>query len=85
MSDEETGAPVVLITITLNRVELMCVLRNIRARREALQTDFLGLQEKLAGMGDGHTESALVVMATEIDLLDGLTGKLWRSYVRGPI
>lgn len=63
--------------IPLTTLEVLTVLRYMRATREGLHGDLLRLEEKLKAVGDGHTQGAILALAGEVSLLDDCIRKLW--------
>lgn len=64
--------------ISLDRIELLCTLRQMRAQRGRLWTDMMELQErKLRGGHNGEIESAIRALDNELYIIDNVIRKLW--------
>lgn len=64
-------------TSPLDAVEITCALRHLRVRRDALYSDMLLLEERERCGEDGSVRGALLVISSEIDILDGVIRHMW--------
>lgn len=66
----------------LTAVEISCALRHLRVRRDALYSDMLLLEERERAGEDGAVRGALLVVAGELSLLDGVIRHLWHLQLK---
>lgn len=67
-----------MTTITLSKVEAPCVLRHLRAAREAISRDMVALEERrLRGGYDGKLDGAHRALDAEATILDDVIRRLW--------
>ncbi len=63
----------------LTMLETLTALKYLRTIREGLHVDLVQLEERLRVHGNGPTQGAAQVLAAEVDELDRIIQKLWRS------
>lgn len=68
-----SAAPIIFTTI-----ELMCVLRWMRSRRDALWMDIIALQERARSKHNGEIQGTVRALDNELMIIDNVIRKLWR-------
>lgn len=72
------------MALDLELVEVSCLLRHLRGRREQLYHDQLALEERERAKENGSLKGAILVLAADITLLDIIIRKLWRLELKKP-
>lgn len=63
--------------LELTLVETVCLLRNLRDRRDAMRLDVLALEERIRAGEDGLIKGAHAVLEADVFVLDGILAKIW--------
>lgn len=66
--------------LELSLIETVCLLRNLRDRKDAMALDVLALEERIRAGEDGSLKGAHAALSTDVQILTGILAKIWNLW-----